>query len=64
MDERELLADRFALANLEAAFPIDLARGLTGHLYGDYAVMNQLEPATGESLGWQRFRGIGRNAAR
>jgi len=56
---RELLADRFALANLEAAFPIVAARGLTGHLYGDYAVMNQLEPATGESLGWHRFRGIG-----
>ncbi|HYS05765.1 MAG TPA: hypothetical protein VEW47_11295 [Candidatus Dormibacteraeota bacterium] len=56
---RELLAESFVLANLDFAFPIASAHQLTGHLYGDYATLRQLDAATGETIGWHRFPGIG-----
>ena len=56
---REIFADDFGLANLEFAFPITNWHKLTGHLYGDYAIVNQLDVTVGKTMGWHSFFGVG-----
>lgn len=56
---RELFADDFGLANTTFSFPIADCHKLTGHLYGDYAIINQLDVNTGRTAGWHSYIGVG-----
>ena len=56
---REIFADDFGLANVTFSFPIADWHKLTGHLYGDYAVVNELDVTVGKATGWHSFIGAG-----
>lgn len=53
---REIFAKDFVVVNLQCSFPIIEKHNLAGHLYGDFADVNQIDGAT---RAWHTFTGVG-----
>jgi hypothetical protein len=56
---RELFADDFGLVNTEYIVPLVKSCELAGHLYGDYAVVKEIDVAAGTADQWHSFIGVG-----